>query len=95
MKSAVPFSNSTSPATLRVAVSLITSNPMTKQPTTLDDVLSAVKDGFDGVGDQVADVQRQLDRIESIIDKWPPPSYVTELLERVSVIEKRLGIRPP
>lgn len=73
----------------------MTSNPMTKQPTTLDDVLAAVKEGFDGVSDQVTEVQRQLDRIESIVDKWPPPSYVTDLLERVSVIEKRLGIRPP
>ncbi|OGY50105.1 MAG: hypothetical protein A3J59_04795 [Candidatus Buchananbacteria bacterium RIFCSPHIGHO2_02_FULL_56_16] len=37
---------------------------------------------------------KQLDRIEAVVDAWPPPSYVTGLLERVSAIERQLGIKP-
>jgi len=35
----------------------------------------------------------RLDRIEKTIDKWPPPSYITDLLERVSKIEHFLKLK--
>lgn len=54
-------------------------------------IVAAVDQAFQ---DHQAALTRQLDRIEKIVDAWPPPSYVTDLLERVSAIEHRLGMKP-
>ena len=74
---------------------------MPKKETTLDDVLSTVKDGFDDVDKRFTQVDnsldkmnQRLDRIEKIVESWPPPSYIHDLLSRVSVIERHLNIKP-
>lgn len=37
---------------------------------------------------------KRLKRIESILDKWPAPSYILELADRVGKIEKYLKFKP-
>ena len=65
------------------------------------DVLKAVNLGFDAMEEHFARVvsrldnmDERLDRMASIIDSWPPPSYIHDLLERISVVEKELKIKP-
>lgn len=67
---------------------------------TLDDVLSAVNDGFTQTERRLDRIDGRLDRIEKIVDHWPPPSQVRDLLalagnlkRRVEALEKRVGIK--
>lgn len=58
---------------------------------TENSIATAVNTAFQKVETSIAD---KLNRIENIIDKWPPPSYIHDLLVRVNTIEKVLKIRP-
>ena len=84
---------------------------MPQTQTSLDDVLAAVHEGFDHMEqrfiqmeqrmDQRLDrMDRRLDRIEKIVDNWPPPSQIKDLLSlagnlkrRVEALEKKTGIK--
>ncbi|MBP6943235.1 MAG: hypothetical protein KBB55_04315 [Candidatus Buchananbacteria bacterium] len=39
-------------------------------------------------------VYERLDRLEAIIEKWPPPSFIWSLGDRVGRIEKVLKLKP-
>ena len=73
-------------------------NQMEGRFSELENGLGELKSDFgelkNDFGELKCDVDNRFDRIEKIIDKWPPPSYVTDLLERVSKIEYHLKLKP-
>lgn len=52
-----------------------------------DDLEQAVENRFDRL-------DQRFDRLEKIIDNWPAPSVIKDLLVRVSVLERKAGIKP-
>ena len=39
-------------------------------------------------------IDRRFERLENILNTWSPPSYIVELMDRVSKIEKYLKFKP-
>jgi len=68
--------------------------PKKKKETTLDDVLKAVRDGFGDFDNKFQEMDRKLDRIEKIVNKWPPPSEIDRLFRRVNRVERILHLKP-
>jgi hypothetical protein len=55
---------------------------------------------FDGMDKRLDGMNARLDRLEKIVDHWPPPSQIKDLLalsgnlkRRVEALEKRAGIK--
>lgn len=71
---------------------------MIKKETSLDDILESIRDGFQEVEQNITDklqqMDRKLDRIERIVNKWPPPSEIDRLFSRVNRIERALNLKP-
>jgi hypothetical protein len=76
---------------------------MTKNEPALDDVLRAINEGFSQVEQRIdalqTHVDERLDRLERIVDNWPPPSQIKDLLalssnlkRRIEVLEQRVGL---
>lgn len=68
-------------------------HPMPEK-TTLDDVLHAVNESANFTERRFQEVLGRLDRIERIVESWPPPSLIRDLLERVAVLERLVRSKP-
>jgi hypothetical protein len=53
-----------------------------------------MEERFQGLEGRFQDVLESNRRIENIVDKWPPPSTINDLLVRTTTIERKLGIKP-
>ena len=77
--------------TLRTIIKDETKHLATQQ--SLEDGLSAVNDGFQNMENRFQEIQAATNRIEKIVDNWPPPNQIKELMSRVNIIEKKLKIK--
>ena len=84
---------------------------MSQEEITNKELLEAINEGFDAMEQKFtslkqrmeqrfSEVDKRFDRLEKIIDNWPPPSTIKDLLSwvgrltnRVKIIEKQLGIK--